>query len=120
MSIPATIPGRLICDTQDVSEPGEFQFLDHNWNVTRGRLSAWRVELACPRCGRAVERQLAAAGDRHGAADTLRWDGTVPAPTIYGRLRFAPHGSCAGWSGHLEGGEFRTDPALLRKGVGDE
>lgn len=113
--IPATISARLICDDQDVSEPGEFQFLDKRWNVTRGRLSAWYVELGCPRCGRAQERQLAPAGDRHAAQSHLRWDGNVPLPSVFGRIVIAPHGACPGWAGHLEGGEFRTDPALVKR-----
>ncbi|MFT6461932.1 MAG: hypothetical protein ACJA0Y_001434 [Maricaulis maris] len=115
-SLPATIPGRLICDDQDVSEPGEFQFLNARWKATRGRLSAFYIELACPRCGMAHERGLAPAGDRHAAQALLRWDGNVALPTVFGRLVIRPHGGCAGWSGHLEGGEFRTDRALLRAG----
>ena len=117
--IRATVPGRLICDDQDVSAPGEYQYLDGRWNVTRGRLYARRLELACPRCGKAHELLLAPAGHVKPAAGELRWDGTILAPTVYGPIVIRPHGACPGWRGRLEGGELRTDAALLKREGGD-
>ena len=117
--IRATIPGRLICDDQDVREPGDFQFLDGRWNVTRGRLYARRLELACPRCGAAREVILAPAGHQRPGKGELRWDGNIPLPTVYGPVLVQPHGACPGWRGFLEGGEFRTDKALLAREGGD-
>lgn len=117
--IAATIPARLIPDTDDVGKPGQYQFLDKRWNVTRGRLSAWRVEIGCPRCGLAQEFALAPAGDRHARQDQLRWDGNVQLPTVFGRIEIRAHGSCTGWTGHFEGGEFRTDPVLVKREAAD-
>ena len=116
---PLTLQACLIPDTDDVAKPGQYQLLDKRWNVTRGRLSAWRIEIGCPCCGHATEFELSPAGDRRGVQGHLRWDGNVQLPTVFGRIVIAGHGPCGGWSGHLEGGVFRTDAALVAREAGD-
>lgn len=100
-----TITGRLVRDCEDVSQPSDYQFLTQDSSPTRIISNVARMEIACPQCGQAHE--LAPVVRHVTDFDAYRWDGSLHWPTLFRQIELMPHGSCPGWKGYLEGGQFR-------------